>query len=156
MSRRYLPRLAIAILPVAAAMLLGQVATFPNLAPWYAHLVKPSFNPPNWIFGPVWTLLYALMALAAWRILGCTSGQRRSALLFFAVQLALNAAWSWLFFAMHSPWLGLCDIVPQFLAVVVTMLLFWRMDRWAGLCLLPLTLWVGFAATLNFQIWRLN
>lgn len=147
---------AIAAGPVVLAALLGQWATFPNLAPWYAHLAKPPFNPPNWIFGPVWTALYALMAVAAWRVMGSNARTRNVALLFFAVQLGLNAAWSWLFFALHSPLLGLCDIVPQLLAILVTIRLFFAIDRLAGLCLVPLAAWVGFAGLLDFEIWRLN
>ena len=149
-------RFAISVLPVAAASLLGQVATFPNLAPWYAHLAKPSFNPPNWIFGPVWTVLYILMALAVWRVLAGNARLQRTALTLFFLQLALNAAWSWLFFGLHNPFLGLCDVLPQWLLVIATMLAFWRIDRLAGLCLLPLAFWVAFAALLNFEIWRLN
>jgi translocator protein len=149
-------RFAISILPMAAASLLGQVATFPNLAPWYAHLVKPSFNPPNWIFGPVWTALYLLMALAVWRVLPRKSRLRRAALTLFFLQLALNAAWSWLFFGARNPLLGLCDILPQWLLVIATMLAFWKIDRLAGLCLLPLACWVAFAVLLNLEVWRLN
>src|ERR1700733_8881267 len=96
-------RLALSVLPVVAAVLLGQAATFPNLAPWYADLAKPSFNPPNWIFGPVWTTLYVLMAIAVWRVLGASASQKRAALNLFFVLLALNAAWSWLFFGLHNP-----------------------------------------------------
>jgi len=151
-----LRRFAIAVGPVVLATLLGQWATFPNLAPWYAHLAKPAFNPPNWIFGPVWTALYALMAVAVWRVIGSNAPTRKVALLFFAVQLALNAAWSWLFFALHSPLLGLCDIIPQLLAILISIRLFFAIDRLAGLCLVPLAAWVGFAALLNFEIWRLN
>jgi translocator protein len=137
--------------------LLGQFATFPNLAPWYEGLAKPSFNPPNAVFGPVWTLLYALMALAFWRILILPRQRLRSiAIGLFLAQLALNVVWSFAFFAAHSPLLGLIDIIPQEILVVATMILFWRLDRLAGLCLLPLALWVGYAAALNVEIWRLN
>ena len=137
--------------------LLGQLATFPNLAPWYEGLAKPSFNPPNAVFGPVWTLLYALMALAFWRILILPRQRLRSiAVGLFLAQLALNVVWSFAFFAAHSPLLGLIDIIPQEILVVATMILFWRLDRLAGLCLLPLALWVGYAAALNIEIWRLN
>lgn len=149
-------RFALSVLPVVAALLLGQAATFPNLAPWYAGLAKPSFNPPNWIFGPVWTTLYVLMAVAVWRVLGRDAPQRRGALTLFFIQLVFNAAWSWMFFALHDPLLGLCNIVPQWLLVVATTLVFWRIDRLAGLCLLPLSCWVAFASLLNFEIWRLN
>jgi tryptophan-rich sensory protein len=149
-------RAAISILPVVAAILLGQAATYPNLAPWYSHLAKPGFNPPNWLFGPVWFALYALMAVAVWRVLGTDAAQKRAALILFFVQLAFNAAWSWMFFGLHDPLLGLADIVPQWFLVIATMLVFWRIDRLAGLYLLPLSCWVGFAALLNFEIWRLN
>ena len=91
---------AIAISAVIIVSIGGQLATYPNLAPWYAGLVKPSFNPPNWVFAPAWTVLYLLVAFAAWRVLRLPpSLARRSALLLFAIQLALNAAWSWMFFA---------------------------------------------------------
>lgn len=153
------PRRA-AVLAVALVFfdsLLGQAATLPNLAPWYLGLAKPGFTPPNAVFGPVWTLLYALMALAFWRILIQPKQQARSlAIGLFLAQLALNVIWSFAFFAAHSPLLGLIDIVPQEALVVATTILFWRLDRLAGLCLAPLALWVGYATALNFAIWRLN
>ena len=95
---------ALAVIVVAAASVAGQLATYPNLEPWYAGLAKPSFNPPNWIFAPVWTTLFVLMAFSVWRILRLPqTSARRTALLLFFIQLALNAAWSWMFFAAHSP-----------------------------------------------------
>jgi len=95
---------ALAIIAVSAASFVGQLATYPNLAPWYAGLAKPSFNPPNWVFAPVWTTLYVLMAFAVWRILRLpqVSAARRLALSLFFIQLALNAAWSWMFFGAKS------------------------------------------------------
>ena len=157
-SRRDLACALVAIGAVVVASALGQIATFPNLAPWYASLAKPTFNPPNWIFAPVWTALYALMAFAFWRILRLPSRMpgRAWAAAFFVIQLALNAAWSWMFFAAHSPLLGLVDIVPQLTAIVVTLALFARLDTIAGLCIAPLVLWVTFAALLNYSIWSLN
>jgi len=147
----------IAVAAVTAASVVGQIATYPNLAPWYASLTKPSFNPPNWIFGPVWTTLYLLMAFAAWRILRLPAGSmRRTALILFFVQLALNAAWSWMFFAANSPLLGLVNIVPQFALMVATVVVFYGLDRLAAYCLVPLTAWVAFATVLNFSIWMLN
>jgi tryptophan-rich sensory protein len=150
-----------AVLIVAAVLAvgtLGQAATFPNLAPWYASLAKPPFNPPNWIFGPVWGTLYVLMAVAGWRVLVLPSSTpgRSAALTGFFVQLALNAAWSWMFFAAHSPILGLIDIVPQLAAIVWTISRFYSLDRIAAWCLVPLAGWVGFATLLNVAIWRLN
>ncbi len=155
--RRPLADLAWAIAPVVLASALGQLASFPNLAPWYASLVKPSFNPPNWIFGPVWTTLYVLMALAVWRILRAPeSPNRRMALTLFFAQLALNAAWSWMFFAAHSPLLGLINVIPQWLAVVATIHFFRKVDRTAAYLMVPLACWVAFAAVLNAALWRLN
>ena len=144
---------------VAATSILGQIATYPNLAPWYAGLVKPSFNPPNWIFAPVWTTLYALMAFALWRILRVRmpSGMHRRYMVgLFFLLLALNAAWSWMFFWAHSPLLGLINIVPQLGVVIATVVSFARVDRLAAFCLLPLAAWVVFAGVLNTAIWLLN
>jgi tryptophan-rich sensory protein len=155
--RRDVSVAALPLAAVVAASALGQLATLPNLTPWYASLIKPSFNPPNWIFGPVWTTLYALMAFAAWRILRQSpSPARRFALMLFFIQLALNTAWSWMFFAAHSPLLGLINIVPQFAFVVATAIAFARLDRLAGICLAPLVLWVGYAVALNGAIYWLN
>lgn len=147
----------VAIIAVAAASIIGQIATYPSLVPWYASLTKPAFNPPNWIFGPIWTILYVLMALAVWRILLLPSGSaRRTALILFFAQLTLNAAWSWLFFAAKSPFLGLVDIVPQLVLIVTTTVAFHRLDRFAAYCLVPLMVWVAFATVLNVSIWLLN
>lgn len=148
----------IAVGTMVAASVAGQFATFPNLAPWYEGLAMPSFNPPNGLFGPVWTTLYILMAIAVWRILQmnpATPG-RRAALIAFFLQLALNAAWSWMFFAAHSPVLGLINIFPQLGVILASIILFFRLDRLAALCLVPLAAWVSFASLLNVAIWRLN
>ena len=147
----------LAVLPVLVASVVGQIATSPNLAPWYAGLVNPSFNPPNWIFAPVWSALYLLMAFAVWRLARLPSTPARSgALTLFFLQLALNAAWSWMFFAAHSPLLGLVDIIPQFFVIVATIIAFARLDRMAAWALLPLTAWVGYASVLNAALWWLN
>jgi translocator protein len=148
---------ALAIILVAAASVLGQLATYPNLA-WYANLAKPSFDPRDWVFAPVWTTLYLLMAFALWRVLrprdNFTLRRLASNLLF--VQLALNAAWSWMFFATHDPLLGVIDIVPQFLVILGTIVAFRRLDRTAAWCLVPLAAWVAFAGVLNIAVWLLN
>lgn len=148
---------ALATIAVAAASYAGQVATIPNIASWYDALVKPFFSPPNWVFAPVWSALYILMAFAFWRILRQPpSAARTRAIALFLVQLLLNASWSWLFFAAHSPLLGLMNIVPQWLAIVATIAAFRRLDPLAGWCLLPLAAWVAFAAMLNASVWALN
>ena len=143
---------------VGSASVAAQIATYPNLAPWYASLAKPAFNPPNWIFAPVWTILYALMAFAVWRILRLppASTARRFALTLFFVQLILNAAWSWMFFGANSPLLGMINIVPQLLVILAAVVAFHRLDKVAAWCLVPLAAWVAFASVLNIAIWRLN
>ncbi|MGL4325813.1 MAG: TspO/MBR family protein [Beijerinckiaceae bacterium] len=149
--------LGLAVLPVVAASALGQIATMPNLAPWYASLVKPSFNPPNWIFGPVWTILYVLMAYAFYRILRAPEGAaRRTAITVFLVQLALNAAWSWAFFGFRSPLGGVMVILPLLASIIVTIRSFAPVDRPAALLLYPYAAWVSFATLLTISIWWLN
>lgn len=148
----------IAMAPVVAANILGSIATFPNIAGWYAGLIKPSFNPPNWVFGPVWTTLYVMMAFAFFRILRQPEfavGRGRAIGLFLA-QIALNALWSWAFFAAHSPAAGLFVMALLWLAIAATLLDFWRLDRIAGALFIPYLAWVSFAAALNSAIWRLN
>lgn len=148
---------ATAIAALVATSIAGQVATYPNLEPWYAGLAKPAFNPPNWVFAPVWTSLYALMAFAFWRILRLPeSRERRTAVLLFVALLVLNAAWSWMFFAANSPALGLVNIVPQLVLIAATIVAFGRIDRIAAWCLVPLAAWVAYATLLNASIWWLN
>jgi len=125
---------------------------------WYASLVKPSWNPPNAIFGPVWTVLYVLMGVAAWLVWRRAgfAGTGGAALGLFVVQLVLNALWSYLFFGLHRPGIALLDIVVLWVAILIVMVLFWREDRVAGALMLPYLAWVGFASFLNFVLWRLN
>lgn len=124
---------------------------------WYDGLTKPSWTPPSWVFAPVWSILYAMMGVAAWRVWEQRGmGRVRPALVLFVVQLALNAAWSWLFFGVRSPALAGIEILFLWAALGATVLAFWRVDRLAGALLLPYLLWVGFAAVLNFRLWRLN
>jgi translocator protein len=133
---------------------IGSLATTRNIPTWYASLAKPSWNPPNWIFGPVWSCLYLSMAVAAWLV--WRKGNAALPLALFAVQLTLNAVWSWLFFGMHSPRLGFVDIVLLWLAIAATTIVFWRRSLLAGLLFLPYWAWISFAAALNCAIWRLN
>mgnify|MGYP003390144296 CR=1 FL=1 len=149
--------LGLAVLPVLAASALGQIATMPNLTPWYASLVKPSFNPPNWVFGPVWTILYVLMAYAFYRILRAPGGApRRTTITVFLVQLALNAAWSWAFFGFRSPLAGMLVILPLLTSIVIAIRSFSPVDRTAALLLYPYAAWVSFATLLTISIWWLN
>ena len=148
---------ALALGALVLTSVAGQIATYPNLQPWYAQLAKPSFNPPNWVFAPVWTTLYVLTAFSLWRVLRLPSTPtRRNTLLLFLVFLVMNAAWSWMFFAAHSPALGLINILPQTAIIVALIVSTRRVDARAALCLVPLLGWVAFASVLNFSIWRLN
>jgi benzodiazapine receptor len=124
---------------------------------WYAGLVKPALTPPPWVFGPVWTLLYLMMGIAAWlvwRKQGLAGALGPLGL--FLLQLALNALWSYLFFGLQRPGLAFLDIVTLWLAILAALVAFWRVYPLAGLLLLPYLLWVSFATYLNFQFWRLN
>jgi len=124
---------------------------------WYAALSKPTWNPPNWLFGPVWGILYLLMAIAAW-LVWRKSGFAGAAipLGIFVLQLGLNAAWSWLFFGRHELGLALIEILVLWGAILGTIIGFWRLNPISGILLVPYLLWVTFAAVLNFTIWRLN
>jgi tryptophan-rich sensory protein len=150
--------LAIAILPVAAASVAGSAVTVPQIPIWYAGLVKPPFNPPNWIFAPVWTALYALMALGIFRILRLPLGTpgRRRALLLYHLQLLFNIGWSFAFFGANSPLAGLAVILPLLALIGATIAAFRTLDRLASNLLWPYLAWVAFATLLNASIWWLN
>ncbi len=124
---------------------------------WYAALRKPSWNPPGWIFGPVWSALYTMMAVAAWLVWkrGGFAAQRRPLGVFLA-QLALNALWTPLFFGLHWPGVAFAEILLLGLAIAWTITLFWRVQRAAAYLLMPYLAWVSFAAVLNGTLWRLN
>lgn len=132
-------------------------ATFVSIDGWYAALQKPSWNPPAWVFGPAWTVLYIFMAVAAWLVWrqGGWKAQGR-ALGLFLVQWVLNALWTPLFFGLHRPGLAFAEIVILWLAIAATLAAFWRINKVAGALLVPYLAWVTFAAALNFAIWRLN
>ncbi len=124
--------------------------------PWFEGLAKPSWNPPNWLFGPVWTLLYIAMAVAGW-LVWKRSGERATPVLgLWFVQLALNAAWSWLFFGLHRPPLALVDIVALLACIVAFAILARRVSPVSSWLFVPYVLWVAFATALNATIWRLN
>ena len=124
---------------------------------WYASLAKPSWNPPNAIFAPVWSVLYVLMGVAAWlvwRKAGFSGAG--AALILFVLQLAMNALWSYLFFGQHRPDRAFFDIVALWMVILVVAALFWREDRIAGGLMVPYVAWVTFASYLNYVLWRLN
>jgi benzodiazapine receptor len=148
--------LVLVILCFAVAS-LGELATTPNIPNWYAGLAKPSWTPPDWVFGPVWSVLYLSMAIAAWlvwRQAGLAGAAASTAL--FGIQLLLNALWSWLFFGLHSPSAASVDIVLLWTAIAATTVAFWLRSTVAGILFLPYLVWVSFASVLNLAIWRLN
>ncbi len=139
-----------------AASGIGAVASI-RAAAFYGELTQPTWAPPSWVFGPMWTLLYAMMAVAAW-LVWRTGGFRanRTALTLFLVQLAVNALWSWLFFAWHLGAFAFFDILLLWVLIVATLVHFWRVRAVAGALLVPYLLWVSFAGALNYAVWQLN
>lgn len=139
---------------MAVTFLSPAIGSFAPPGEWYASLIKPWWNPPSWVFGPVWTLLFIMMATAAW-LVWLRGGQRR-ALTIYAVQLVLNTAWTPIFFGLKMPGFAFAVIVLLLVAILVTARAFWRVVPLAGLLLAPYAAWVTFAAYLNYTLWRLN
>lgn len=139
-----------------AAAGIGGALTATSVATWYQTLEKPAYNPPDRLFGPVWTTLFAMMGVSAWLVWRRAGFGPRAAWALFAAQLALNIGWSALFFALRSPGAAFAEILPLWGLIAATAAAFWRISPAAGLLLVPYLLWVGFAAWLNFAIWRLN
>jgi benzodiazapine receptor len=151
-------RLLISVtLPLLVGGLSG-FATARGVQEWYPSLTKPPFNPPAWVFGPVWTLLYFMMGVAAYLVWqkGWENEIVRVALVLYLVQLILNGAWSILFFGMQSPGLAFAEITLLWIAIAATIVWFWRVSPAAGVLLLPYEAWVSFAALLNASLWVLN
>lgn len=157
-AMRPLPRFLVAVVPVVAVAVSASLITQLNIPTWYAGLQKPGFTPPNWAFPIAWTLLYAMMAYAFWRILALSENRpgRSTAIVAFFTQLVLNGLWSFAFFGGQSPIAGLVVIVALIVAIIATIRAFWRLDRTAGLLLVPYIAWVSYATLLNGTIWRLN
>jgi tryptophan-rich sensory protein len=137
---------------------IGSFATRPAIPTWYQGLNKPAFTPPSYVFAPVWSTLYTIMGISLFLVVsrGLSHPPVAWAAGVFAIQLALNLAWSLLFFGLRSPALGMLDISLLWVAIGVTIFMFWRVSPAAAILLVPYLLWVSFAALLNFSIWRLN
>ena len=150
--------LACAVAACFATAGIASLYTTPAIPTWYASLQKPAWTPPAWVFGPVWTLLYLSMAVAAWLVWRERgfAGAGLLALTLFAVQLALNALWSIVFFGWRRPGLALVEIHFLWAAIFATMLSFWRVSQPAAWLIWPYLVWVTFAGFLNLAIWRLN
>lgn len=158
MARRdWLALAGFIVLCVGVGMLSG-LAVSTSVIDWYPTLNKPSWNPPPWLFGPVWTILYVMMGIAAflvWRKAGGLAAMG-AALVLFLLQLALNGLWSVIFFGLRSPGMAFGEVILFWFILVLTIVAFFRRSRGAGLLMLPYLAWVSFASVLNFTIWQMN
>lgn len=141
---------------VAAAAGVGGLFTARSVGTWYRELARPSWTPPGWLFSPVWTVLYVMMAIAGWRVWQVAGAGARAALAAFGVQLVLNAGWSAVFFGLRSPGWAFAELCALWVAIVVTTVLFARRSILAGVLMTPYLAWTTFAGALNFAIWRMN
>ena len=137
---------------------VGSFSTMDSVSTWYADLEKPSFNPPDWAFGVVWPILYVMMGVAAFLISnkGISSKQTKVALGLFVFQLVLNCLWTPIFFGLHMMGLALAEIILLWVAILITIVAFWRISKTATYLLIPYILWVSFAVALNTAFWFLN
>lgn len=149
-------KLIAAVALCEAAGVLGSLFTAPAIPSWYAGLVKPALNPPSWVFGPVWIMLYFLMGISLWLVWCSDSTEKKKAIGLFIAQLALNAVWSPVFFGAHSIGNALAIIVLLWAAIALTLLVFKKISRPAAWLLAPYLLWVSFALYLNYALWTLN
>lgn len=149
------PKLLFSIIICEGAGLIGSIFTFSAIPTWYRFLNKPSFSPPNFIFGPVWITLYFLMGISVYLIWSARKNTK-GALNLFWIHLFFNATWSIMFFGLKSPLLGLINIVILWILIVMVVYRFWKINRVAGLLLLPYLIWVSFATILNYNIFILN
>lgn len=155
-QKRWVPLVLFLVLAFAAAG-IGALATATGIEGWYATLHKPEWNPPRALFGPVWTVLYVLMAVATWQAWNTgDSGQARRTVSLYSAQLTLNALWSVLFFGLHRPGMAFAEILILWAVLLVILFRYWRIKKTAAWLWLPYILWVSFAAVLNGTIWSLN
>lgn len=150
-------KLAVSIIICQLAGVIGSIFTAPNIPSWYATLAKPVFNPPNWIFAPVWISLYVLMAISFYLIWIRNDIPNFGFLMsLFVLQLVLNAFWTIIFFGLKSPFFAFIEIVVLWILILLCIISFHKISKTASVLLVPYLLWVTFAAVLNFELWRLN
>jgi tryptophan-rich sensory protein len=149
-------KLFASIILCEAAGGIGAIFTTPAINTWYAQLTKPSFNPPNWLFGPVWSILFALMGIALYLIWLSEDKDKKRVYQFFFLQLSLNILWSVIFFGMKLPIIAFVEILILWVAILLTTINFYKISKIAGYILIPYLLWVSFAAILNYAIANLN
>jgi translocator protein len=148
-------KLIICILICQIIGFLGSLFNIRAIPDWYSRQKKPSFNPPNWIFGPVWTLLYLLMGISLYLIV-ISEGQTTIPIIIFSMQLFLNLIWTAIFFGMKKPLLAFIEIILLWVSILINILIFYPISMVASYLLIPYLLWVSFASILNFSIWWLN
>ena len=158
MGKKDLAKLIISIIICQLAGFIGSLFTSPAIPTWYVSLEKPSFNPPNWVFSPVWITLFVLMGISLFLLWRQTLEDKkvRIAILFFSIQLILNVSWSGIFFGLKSPSFAFIEIILLWIAILLTILTSYKVSKVAGALLIPYILWVSFAAVLNFFLWNLN
>jgi len=151
-------KLLVAIVVCEMAGAVGSIFTFSAIPTWYATLKKPSFSPPNWLFGPVWLTLYTLMGISLYFVWskGLKKEEVKNSIMLFGIQLFLNALWSFLFFGLHSTFYGLIGIAFLWFSIMVTIFKFYKISKNAAYLLLPYIAWVTFAMYLNYFVWILN
>jgi translocator protein len=151
-------RLLISVIICQLAGAIGSIFTSSSLESWYLLLEKPAFNPPSWVFFPVWTTLYTLMGISLYLVWekGLHQREVKLGIFLFGLQLGLNTLWSLLFFGLKSPYYAFLEILVLWLAILLTAIQFWKVSKTASVLLIPYILWVSFAALLNYQIWVLN
>lgn len=155
MNNKY-TKLLISLVVTFLASVIGSVFTTSSISGWYSLLTKPSFNPPNWIFGPVWTLLFIMMAISAYLVWSKGHQRSNSGFLFFVIHLIVNVSWSLAFFTLHNPLLALYIIDLLWLFIIFLIVYFWKINRLSSFLLMPYLAWVSFASILNFYIFILN
>ncbi len=151
-------KLILSIIICEGAGILGSIFTTKSVSGWYLTINKPNFNPPSWIFGPVWILLYLLMGISVFIIWSKFNDHSlfKSAIIIFSIQLLLNVFWSFLFFGQKSPLLAFIEIIFLWIAILITIIVFYKLNHLSAYLLIPYILWVSFASVLNYFIWRLN
>lgn len=157
MIKKYILPFSVSIILVFLTASIGSYFTTPNIASWYQYLKKPSFAPPNWLFGPAWTLFYFLMAVAAFLVWREKENQNiKPALLIYLIHLIFNALWSMIFFSLKNLGLAFFEIIILWILILITIIKFYKIKPIAGFLLIPYILWVTFASILNFAVWMLN
>ncbi len=158
MGKIHFKKLAIALILPQLAGGLGAIFTKETVSTWYQQLIKPSLNPPSWVFAPVWSTLFLLLGLAFYLVWVSPDNtpKRKTALFLFCVHLGVNTLWSFLFFGLRSPFWAFIDILVLWGMITLLVRIFWCVDPRAGIMLIPYLLWVSFASLLNYKIWRLN